>query len=328
MNRPDAIRQPLAIALRTSVVLLLLILLHGSVPVGSTADMPLGAIIDRLFAAPVLLQLLRALVTLANAVLLSGLIVRYGLCPTRTYLPMPLYVLLSGLFLPTASASTLLIVLLLMLHLNRMTACFRRSYQFEHLFIASLYLGLTPMLSTAATPLLLSLAAALFLYRRTAREAIVALVGVALPTLFCSVIWWSTGADWNHMLLQWGAGLAAAAVPDALPAFTVSRITALTLLGLCGVLLLLAILRLYRTLPALRPRPRSIYLHILWLMLCSAATLFCCPTRPEVAGTLAALPATVLITSYLTFHGRRYALTVYLLLIAVALIAFISPFVI
>ena len=63
-------------------------------------------------------------------------------------------------------------------------------------------------------------------------------------------------------------------------------------------------------------------------MLCSAATLFCCPTRPEVAGTLAALPATVLITSYLTFHGRRYALTVYLLLIAVALIAFISPFVI
>ena len=94
------------------------------------------------------------------------------------------------------------------------------------------------------------------------------------------------------------------------------------------MLLLLAILRLYRTLPALRPRPRSIYLHILWLMLCSAATLFCCPTRPEVAGTLAALPATVLITSYLTFHGRRYALTVYLLLIAVALIAFISPFVI
>lgn len=325
MSRFDAIRQPLGLALLTFAVLLVLSLTHAPSPTAPAADMPLGIWLEGVFAAPVLLQSLRAVIAFANAILLSGLIVRYGLCPTRTYLPIPLYVALSGLFLPAASAGTLLITLLTVLHVTRMTACFRRSYQFEHLFLASLYLGLLPMISSAATPLLLTLPVALFLYRRTAREAIVALAGVLLPLLFCSVIWWGMGHAWNHILTQWGLGLAAARFGFFLPEPTVPATATLVMLCACGLLLLLALLRLVRTLPALRPRPRSIYLHMLWLLLCSLTTLFFCPDHATLAYAVSAVPATVIACACFAFHGRRYALIAYTVFIVVTAIVFATP---
>lgn len=313
MSRTDAIRQPLGIALLTFAVLTVLSLSGAPSPVAPAADMPLGAAIDRLFAAPALLLALRIPVLFLNAILLSGLIARYGLCTTRTYLPMPLYAALSGLSLSAASASTLLAVLLVMLHVNRMTACFRRSYQFEHLFIAALYLGLLPMLSSSATVLWISLPVALFLYRRTAREALVALAGIVLPLLFCSAIWWGMGFPWNHILQQWSGGLFSVHAPALLPACTLPDTALLALLALHGTLLLLSLLRLGRTLPSLRPRSRSIYLHMVWLLLCCSATLFFGTADARYAYALSAVPATVLICSYFAFHGRRYALTAYLL---------------
>ena len=61
---------------------------------------------------------------------------------------------------------------------------FCNGYGFDAIFRASLYLGLLPFVSTAALPLLLILPPAVLLFRRTLREAVVAIAGVLLPAFY------------------------------------------------------------------------------------------------------------------------------------------------
>ncbi|MFQ7502396.1 MAG: hypothetical protein ACLRMJ_03265 [Alistipes finegoldii] len=112
------------------------------------------------------------------------LTVRYNLYSVGTCLAIPLYgaiacgLAVSGDCLTTFAASALLALA---------TKNFCRSYcngfGFDAIFRASLYIGLLPLVATAAAPLLILLPLAVMLFRRTLREVAVAVAGLLLPAL-------------------------------------------------------------------------------------------------------------------------------------------------
>lgn len=118
--------------------------------------------------------------------------IRYNLYSVGTCLAIPLYgAIVCGLavgsdYLPAFTAAALLA-----LSVKNFARSFCNGYGFDAIFRASLYLGLLPFVSTAALPLLLILPPAVLLFRRTLREAVVAVAGVLLRPLRSAT---STGA--------------------------------------------------------------------------------------------------------------------------------------
>lgn len=248
---------------------------------------------------------------------LGRLTVRYNLYNAGTCLAIPLFgAITTGLvandtYLPALTATTLLA-----LAVKNYCRSFRNEYSFDPLFRASLYLGILPLVAPAALPLVLLLPLAVLLFRRTLREAGVALAGLLLPLLaFCYVNWAAGGEFLALFPPAWRA------FTEGSPLCAASAIPLTHLIYLGGVLLLdlLALLCFLADIYAAGTKPRAILiLQICLLGLCFPALIN--PAATPAIILLAAVPSCLLLPFLLVRIHRIPASLLYLLLLAGATI--------
>ena len=264
-------------------------LLNGAAAIHpATAVSPEAALLQFQTSHPVWARWIAGLLILFTGMCAGRMTIRYNLYSVGTCLAIPLYgAIVCGLavgsdYLPAFTAAALLA-----LSVKNFARSFCNGYGFDAIFRASLYLGLLPFISTAALPLLLILPPAVLLFRRTLREAVVAVAGVLLPAFTICYINWGAGGEF------------------------------LTLLGGIFVLDLLALLFFLSDIYAVGTKSRTILIYNISVLVLTAAVL-CGPAATPGAAAFAALPSAVLLPFMFVRIHRGVALLLYLLLLASA----------
>ena len=124
------------------------------------------------------------LLMLFTGMSIGRLTVRYNLYSVGTCLAIPLYgAIACGLAVGGDCLTTFAASALLALATKNFCRSYCNGFGFDAIFRASLYIGLLPLVATAAAPLLILLPLAVMLFRRTLREVAVAVAGLLLPAL-------------------------------------------------------------------------------------------------------------------------------------------------
>ena len=267
-------------------------------------------------AHPVWARWIAGLLMLFTGMSVGRLTVRYNLYSVGTCLAIPLYgaiacgLAVGGDYLTAFAASALLALA---------TKNFCRSYcngfGFDAIFRASLYIGLLPLVATAAAPLLVLLPLAVMLFRRTLREVTVAVAGLLLPVL--TLCYWGAGGGFLAPVAELGSAFVAG-MPLAL--FLSTPVQSLVLLGAVFILDLMALLFFLSDIHALGTKPRLIFIFNISVLLLTAAVL-CGPAATPGTVALAAVPSAVLLPFMFVRIHRAIALPLYLLLLAAAVIS-------
>ena len=201
------------------------------------------------------------------------------------------------------------------------TKNFCRSYcngfGFDAIFRASLYIGLLPLVATAAAPLLILLPLAVMLFRRTLREVAVAVAGLLLPALTLCYVNWAAGGEFLAPVAEPGSAFIAG---TPLSLFLSTSVHNLVLPGAVFLLDLTALLFFLSDIHALGTKPRLIFIFNISVLLLTAAAL-CGPAATPATVALAAVPSAVLLPFMFVRIHRAIALPLYLLLLASAVIS-------
>ena len=267
-------------------------------------------------AHPVWARWIAGLLMLFTGMSVGRLTVRYNLYSVGTCLAIPLYgaiacgLAVGGDYLTAFAASALLALA---------TKNFCRSYcngfGFDAIFRASLYIGLLPLVATAAAPLLVLLPLAVMLFRRTLREVTVAVAGLLLPVLTLCYVNWGAGGGFLAPVAELGSAFG---MPLSL--FISTPVQSLVLLGAVFILDLMALLFFLSDIHALGTKPRLIFIFNISVLLLTAAVL-CGPAATPGTVALAAVPSAVLLPFMFVRIHRAIALPLYLLLLAAAVIS-------
>lgn len=103
--------------------------------------------------------------------------------------------------------SMMVLTLLISEVLGRLLYCFGANMQIGFLFTAMLSLGALPLFDGALIPLVVAVPLIVIFVRSTLREAIITLVGVALPTFIYCYIVWLLGGDFGAAFMRvWDFG--------------------------------------------------------------------------------------------------------------------------
>ncbi len=331
MKGPDVIRQPLGVIIATFAAMLACVVVRATsapYPAESAlcADMPLGRAIDSLLPAGAASCTAGVLATFLNATLLAGMIVRYSVSTVRTYLPMIIYLMAAcGVWFPVGSASAALVPLLLTAAAIQSIAAFKRSYQFGHVFKSAFCVGLIPMIYAPAVLIVPIVPVTLALYRRTPREAVVAVAGLFLPLLMCSVVWWGLGEPFRYTAASlYEKTFAATGGTTLAELYAGTGAPVRAYLGLFAALTLCSVCIILRALPALRTRARKIYIHFLWLSVLCLATAFL-PGSSLVSLGMLAVPCCVTVSACFIRHRGWIPFAAYLLLAVLMLYINLFP---
>lgn len=266
---------------------------------------------------PFAAKILSVLLIFYSGVALGRMTVRYTLYSLHTYLTIPLYgIFACGLFVSSGFVIEYLSGALLVLALNSFYACFRNGeYGFGEIFRGSLCLGILPLIYTPALVLLLVLPLAAFLFKRSARELLAAIVGYVFPLfVVCYLNWAMNGAFVTPVLELFKAFVG---VGD----FWILSLDPLTLVLLCIMLLLFlcAGLCYFLDIYAAGPKSRSILLFNLSLFIVAGAMLFI-PCASASAAAMLAVPIAVVLPLLFVRLNHSVAFFLYLGLICLCVI--------
>ena len=277
-------------------------LLNGAAAIHpATAVSPEAALLQFQASHPVWACWIAGLLILFTGMCAGRMTIRYNLYSVGTCLAIPLYgAIVCGLavgsdYLPAFTAAALLAL---------SVKNFARSF----------CLGLLPFVSTAALPLLLILPPAVLLFRRTLREAVVAVAGVLLPAFTICYINWGAGGEFLAPLMALGDPFITGKPFALLSAVPLRN---LVLLGGIFVLDLLALLFFLSDIYAVGTKSRTILIYNISVLVLTAAVL-CGPAATPGAAAFAALPSAVLLPFMFVRIHRGVALLLYLLLLASA----------
>lgn len=326
----DIARQPLVPAFLTLTALAVAAMWgaaeHGLAPVlpdgitpirPESAVCPESALLQFQASHPIWARWIAGLLMIFTGMCSGRMTIRYNLHSVGTCLAIPLYgaivcgLAVGGDFLPALTASTLLA-----LSVKNFARSFCNGYGFDAIFRASLYLGLLPFVSSAALPLLLILPLAILLFRRTLREAAVAVAGLSLPAFTICYIAWGAGGEFLAPLASLGDAFIAG---KPLALFITTPLRNLIPLGGIFVLDLLALLFFFSDIYAVGTKPRTILIYNISVLVLAAAVL-CGPAATPGAVALAAVPSAMLLPFMFVRIHRGIALLLYLLLLASAVI--------
>ncbi len=263
-------------------------------------------------AHPVWSKWMAALLLLLAGTAIGRTSIRYNLYSVSTCLAIPLYgCLVSNFVVGDRFLTAALAAALLTLAFKNFSRSFCNGFGFDAIFRASLYLGMLPLVDSAMLPMLLMLPLAIVLFRRTLREATVAVVGVLLPGLAVAYINWGAGGNFLAPFT-----LAATTFVDGLPLqlFTTLPIQQLALLGGMLVLDLLSMLFFFSDIYAVGTKARFILLFNIGILILSAATL-CGPAADRGAMAILAVPSAILLPFMMVRTHRPVSFIFYLLLL-------------
>ncbi len=242
--------------------------------------------------------------------------VRHNLYGVGTCLAIPLVgIFLLGLLPAGGALQAAVGALLLAYSTKNFARSFRNGYAFDALLRGGGYLGLLVVLFPATLPLVVLLPFAVVLFRRTLREAAVALFGALLPLLLLGYVTWGAGGRFVAPFLRFGGAFGA----DGWLGMWLSQpATAWLFPGFLLLLDLAAVAALLRSLYGVGIQPRFILIYNMGVLV--AVLLACCgPAADAALLSLAALPSAVLVPAL--FVRVRPALATLLYLVSAALLA-------
>lgn len=218
-------RQPLLVAIFTLLLLIVVAsLCSGSVFESAVIPSLLGCYVDNFQATyPTLSRVFSAAALFVTGLLVGRLTVKYGLYAAGSCLAIPLYgIFVCGLDFGKIPLTVCVASLLLARSAKNYYSGFRTgNYGFDGFFRASFDLGLIPLLYAPALPLMLILPLAIVVFKRAAREFIVAIAGLLLPLLAVCYLTWGFGGSFcapletllHAFLQQNGSSIFAALAP-------------------------------------------------------------------------------------------------------------------
>lgn len=324
----DIARQPLVPAFLTLFALAVTGAWHAGGDPVSTAGaaaceaLPLlGGLLARFQDAyPVGARFAAGFMLLFTGMCAGRLTARYNLYTVGTCLPIPLYAIAAcGIFIGRDYLAGFAASMLLVLATKNYCRSFCNGYGFDAIFRASLYLGLLPLVYAPALPLLLVLPLAVLLFRRTLREAVVAVAGLLLPALTACYVYWGIGEDFTAPLTALYETTIAGA---PLRLFTEIPLSAQVMLG--GILLLdvTALFFFLADIYAAGTKPRFVLFFNIGILATTLLLLGSPAATPEMLALLA-VPSAILIPVFFVRIHRAIALPVYLILLAAAFVGIV-----
>lgn len=307
MKLGDIIRQPLPVATLTFFVVVVSVFVHAWITQNLAGGFPavaapLGRYTIALRMSWPLLSAAAAIVMLLSAGFVVGRnTVRAELYTTRCFLAMPLFGMAAcGLLLSDDYLTQSLLLLLTALVSRNFYNSFHRHYCFDRMFRGALYAGLLPLIYAPAAGLLLLIPIVVVLFRRTLREAVVALTGALLPLFLFSFVYWGAGGGFDEPARQ----IAEALTTDSCyRPFGGYRLFSLIGWGLILFLLICSVAGILLDIRMLRTKPRNILFYNLYLLLIVVGIIFV-PGSTAVAPTLAASAiATLLPVAFTKLNG-------------------------
>ena len=255
MKFGDIIRQPLPVATFTFLVVVIVAFVRAWVTQrfageSPAVSAPLGYYTSAFRLSWPLLSAAASIVMLFVAGFLIGRSsVRAELYATRCFLAMPLFGVVScGVLLSSDYLTQSLTLLLLQLASRNYNNSFHRSYCFDRKFRGAGLLLLIPRV--------------VLLFRRTLREAVVALSGAILPLFFAGFIHWAAGGRFDGPVRQ----VAAAITSDSgYRFFDGNTLFSLIAWGVIFFLLICSAAGVLLDIRTLKTKPRNILFYNLYV---------------------------------------------------------------
>lgn len=317
MKLGDFIRQPLSVATITFLIVIVAAFVRawatrhfvGEIPLLCA---PLGRFTAALRISWPLLSLAASIVMLFAAGLFIGRsTVRAELYAARCFLAMPIFGIAGcGIVLSDDFLTQSLTLLLIVLASRNFYNSFHRHYCFDRMFRGALYVGAIPLVYAPGTPLLLLVPIVVLLFRRTLREAVVALTGMLLPLFFTCFIRWAVGGTFDEPVRQI---FDAMTLPSGYRFFGGSTLFSFIACGLILFLTICAAASFLFDMYALRTKPRNILFYNFY-MLCIVIGIYFVPGSTSVSPTLAAPAAAILVPVALTKLNGSVASILYTVL--------------
>lgn len=269
------------------------------------------------FEHPLWSKWIAALLLLLAGTVIGRTSVRYNLYSVSTCLAIPLFgCLVCDFVVGSLFLSASLGAVLLTLAFRNFCRSFCNGYGFDSIFRASLYLGLLGLLAPATLPLFLMLPLAVMLFRRTLREATVAVAGFLLPGLLFAYVNWGAGGDFLAPF-----AFTANALVDGTPfqLFTALSLQQLAIAGVIVILDLLSLIFFFGDMYAVGSKARLILLFNIGVLVLAAAAL-ASPAADAATLALLAVPSALLLPFMMVRTHRSVALLFYLVLLGGALL--------
>lgn len=309
----DIARQSLLPALLTLIALAVALGVSVSgdvVPAPAVAAAQIGGVLHKIQGAfPLLSQIVTGLLIFISGWSVGRFSTRYNLYSANSCIAIPLFgiivygVLDDGNYLAGITATMLLV-----LSLGNFIRAHQNGYAFDNIFRASFLLGMLPLISVAALPILLLLPLATILFQRTLREFTVAVIGAILPLFIVCYIGWGQGELFlmplHQLQLCFESG-------NMLSALLELRLYELIFIGVIHLLVLGSVLFFLADTYSATMKARAIFLFNIGILLITDAIL-CLPCATNELLVLTAIPASILLPALFVRIHRAIALPLYL----------------
>lgn len=304
--RLDLTRWNLSWTLLSASALLLLVwgrMETSTSGMSATGDMPLGEWLSAAAATrPHSAGIVCLILALWNSLLLTRILSRNMVLPERTYLPFLLYPAMAFgcSFDPATALPALAAAGLMVRSFDLMIASFRRTVLLGPLFDASLAAGIALLVWGHTAVYLFLLPVALVLFKKSAREWVVAWIGYLLPFAVCSYVYWGMGYSFGYVFERLTAHLVGAFSPVR-PLFDdIPDPVLLVFWSTCTVTAVLAAITFWRRSETMRTRAYKSFVYFLWILFFS---LFATGLARSASGfPLLAAPLSVVIPAYFGRH--------------------------
>jgi hypothetical protein len=255
--------------------------------------------------------------------IVAMLAVRHASITSRNYLPIPIFIIAAcGIFVPAEALASYTVAWLFALATRQFILMFRKDYRFTEALKAGFYLGFIPLLYAPGAIVLALVPILAVLYRRSARELTVGIVGALLPILGAWFVGWAKGDDVWSLPGEWWRSIAHRGAPLWPAEFPIMQ----TICG--GAIVLLAAMAIGRfaaTRLGMRTRQRKVMTHISIAVFLLAAS-FAVPGASLSGVPLLAVALSITIPYAYTSRQSIVASVLYILLIAMTLAMNISVF--
>jgi hypothetical protein len=252
--------------------------------------------------------------TILIVIQLSG---RYVSVNFRNYLPIPIFIITAcGIFVSSEALVSYLAAWLLALSTRQFMLTFRKDYRFVEAFRGGLYLGFIPLLYAPGAILLVLVPILSTLYRRSARELTVGIVGALLPLLGAWFIGWAMGGGVWYLFDEWWRLVAHRVAPLRLVRLP---ITAIVCGGALIALTAIAIGWFVAQRKGMRTRQRKAMTHIALVILLVVLS-FLAPGASLSGWPMLAVPLAMAIPYAFTFRQSIVSSVLYIIIIIATLV--------
>lgn len=249
---------------------------------------------------PLFSQVAALVLIFATALFISRTISRNMVLASRTYLPIIIYLIVScGVVFAGADLRIVLAALLVVRSMEYFISGFVRSTSFDTTFRGAFLIGTIPLLYAPAAIYLLAVPAALIVFRRKGREAVVAAISCLIPLLVYAYIMWALGEGFGTVFINLADTFQSFSLPG-LASENITEILKLAVLCIMGILTLLGLVSFALMSGSMRTRATKILTFSIFLLCIGLLGVFFGTAVPYTA-TLLAIPASVIIPA---FFGR------------------------